>query len=155
MRKMSTEQHALETLDLSFILRTTMAARGLTVSQLAGMAGVSQSAMEKYLAGPSSPRAVTIANLSWELKLSADLLMFGEIDPHVELAFQLAFKAFANLIEDLKRDPSLAYEFSRHDSDSKEFSEFARDLAFMRAADFRKSFSATRLTSRDEKISFG
>lgn len=144
---MEQRQQALETLDLSFMLRTIMAARGLTVSQLAEMAGVSKSAMEKYLSGPSSPRAVTIANLSRELKLSADLLMFGEIDPHVEIAYELAFKAFANLIDDLKNDQALAVEFAQLEPGSKAFADFVRDLAFVRAGLFKRSFNADR---RDE-----
>lgn len=144
------EQQPLEALDLSYMLRSIMAVRGLTVAQLAEMAGVSKSAMEKYLAGPSSPRAVTIANLSRSLKLSADMLMFGEIDPHVEVAYQLAFKAFANLIEDLKSHESLAAEFSALDPGSKQFSDFVRDLAFERAGQFKRAFNADR---RDEHFS--
>ena len=59
---MSGDQSAYETLDLSERLRTVMAQYKLSVSELAEHAGVSKSAMEKYLAGPSSPRATAIAS---------------------------------------------------------------------------------------------
>ncbi len=124
-----------------------MAARGLTVTQLVRMAGVSRSAMEKYLAGPSSPGAVTIANLSKELNMSADLLMFGNLDPQVESAYQRAFKAFADLIEALECDPIPAPEFRSLKVGSKAFADFARDQAFARAGLFKRSFEAGR---RDE-----
>ena len=147
IRKMMPGQLPLETLNISHMLRSIMVVRGLTVSELADMAGVSKSAMEKYLAGPSSPRAVAIANLSLSLKLSADMLMFGELDPHVEVAYQLAFKAFAKLIEDLKSHEALAAEFATLDPKSKQFSDFVRDLAFERAGQFKRTFNADR---RDE-----
>lgn len=145
---MSDSQHPISTLDLSFLLRTTMAARGLSVSEMAQMAGVSKSTMEKYLAGPSSPRATAIASLSKALGLSADTLMFGEIDANVELAYQLAFKAFADLLEDLKSDPDLSVEFASLDAGTKAFSDFVRDTAFGQAGLFKSQFNSDRLKTR-------
>ena len=141
---MSDSQQPLEELDLSFTLRTIMAARGLTVQNMADMAGVSKSAMEKYLAGPSSPRAVSIASLSKSLGLSADTLLFGEIDQHVERAYQIAFREIASLIEDLKADPILSPQFSRLELGSEAFSAFVRNLAFERAGQLRRQFNAER-----------
>ena len=46
--------------DISERLRELMLQRKLTVAELANKVGVSKSAIEKYLAGPSSPRAATI-----------------------------------------------------------------------------------------------
>lgn len=139
----------METLDVSYMLRNIMAARNLTVSEMAAMAGVSKSAMEKYLAGPSSPRAVAIASLAKALDISADTILFGEIDANVELAFDHAFKAFVALLNDLKEDEQLLSKFMESEAGSADFSRFSHELAFERAKLFRKAFQAN---SRDFKI---
>jgi transcriptional regulator with XRE-family HTH domain len=126
------------------MLRTIMAARGLSVGQMADLAGVSKSAMEKYLAGPSSPRATAIASLSRALGLSADTIMFGELDPHIELAYELVFRAFADLVRDLKTSPGLAQQFSDLEPRSEAFAAFLRDIAFERAGKFKRQFNADR-----------
>lgn len=141
---MARDQQPVEKLDLSAMLHTILAARDLTVGELASIAGVSKSAMEKYLAGPSSPRAVAVANLATGLGLSADTILFGEIDPHVEEAYQLAFRAFAELVKDLKADGGLAAKFSANDSDSVAFGDFVRDVAFERAGQFKRALNAPR-----------
>jgi transcriptional regulator with XRE-family HTH domain len=140
----SDSQRPLEELDLSFILRTIMATRGLTVQNMADLAGVSKSAMEKYLAGPSSPRAVAIASLSKGLGLSADTLLFGVIDQHIELAYQIAFREMASLIEDLKTDPTISSQVSRLEPGSEAFSAFVRNLAFERAGQLKRQFNVDR-----------
>lgn len=149
---MQDSQRPIEELDLSFMLRTVMAARGLTVQDMADMAGVSKSAMEKYLAGPSSPRAVAVASLSRALGLSADTLMFGEIDPNVELAYELAFRELASLVEDLKTDPALAPKFAALEPGNEAFAAFVRNVAFERAGMFKRRFNADRRSAHAATI---
>lgn len=149
---MNDSQQPLEELDLSFVLRTVMAARGLNVQNMADMAGVSKSAMEKYLAGPSSPRAVAIASLAKGLGISADSLMFGEIDPHIERAYELAFREIATLIEDLKSDPVLGPRFAALAPGSEAFAAFVRNLAFERAGQFRRAFNAERRDAHFHRV---
>lgn len=143
-RIVTPEQQPFEALDMSFILRTVMAARSLTASEMASKAGVSKSAMEEYLAGPSSPRAVAVASLSRSSELSADTLMFGEIDKHIEIAYQPAFEAFAQLPKDLKSDPELSDRFTSFDPGTDEFSDFVRNLPFERTGSFKRNFNQNR-----------
>ena len=138
------KQDLLTEVDISTILRQVMAVRRLSVSDLATAAGVSKSAMEKYLAGPSSPRLVSLIALSNALKLSLDMLVFGEIDPHEELLYGIALQQFLSIITDLKSDPELAQRFASIEGGSKEFSSFARNLAHERAV-------RTRATYREER----
>ncbi len=77
--------------------------------------------------------------------------MFGEIDAGVELAYQLVFKAFAKLLEDLKSDSDLSETFSSLDADSKAFSDFVRNTAFGQAGLFKRQFNSDRLETRFEK----
>ena len=141
---MGSDQPPIESLDLSSLLHTIMAARNLTVSDMARMSGVSKSSMEKYLAGPSSPRAISIASLSRALGLSADTILFGVLDSKVELAYELAFRAFASLIEDLKDEAKLGTEFNGLTAGTEAFSEFVRNAAFERARRFKREFNAER-----------
>ena len=141
---MANEEQPFENLDMSFMLRTIMTARGLTVSDMAEMAGVSKSAMEKYLSGPSSPRAVAIASLSRSLSISADTIMFGEINGQTELAYRLMFQSLAHLIKKLKTDKELSERFASLDAGSEEFADFVRDLAFEQAGLFRREFNQDR-----------
>jgi len=138
------KQGALSEVDISTRLRQIMAVRRMSVSDLAIAAGVSKSAMEKYLAGPSSPRLVTLISLSKALKLSLDMLVYGEIDPHEELLYGIAFQQFTSVISDLKTDPSIARPFLELDAGSKAFSDFVRDLAYQRAVLTRATFAAER-----------
>lgn len=72
-------QARITELDISERLRLMMRERKLTVAGMAQAAGVSKSAMEKYLAGPpgpSSPRATAVASVCQELSASANLLLF-------------------------------------------------------------------------------
>jgi transcriptional regulator with XRE-family HTH domain len=138
------KQGALSEVDISTRLRQIMAVRRMSVSDLAIAAGVSKSAMEKYLAGPSSPRLVTLISLSKALKLSLDMLVYGEIDPHEELLYGIAFQQFTSVISDLKTDPSIAQPFLELDAGSKAFSDFVRDLAYQRAVLTRATFAAER-----------
>lgn len=131
-------------MDLSFTLRTIMAARGLSVAEMADMAGVSKSAMEKYLKGPSSPRAIAIASLAKGLGMSADTIMFGELDATVELVYKLSFDAFADLIKDLKNASDLSARFRELAHGTDDFDRFIRDLAYERAVAFRSDYNIKR-----------
>lgn len=147
MEKVS--QEPMQELDLSTILRQIMAVRRLSVSDMAKAAGVSKSAMEKYLAGPSSPRLVAIASLARALGLSIDRIVFGEIDPVEELVYQVAFHEMDMLISDLKSDEELRSRFQGLEEGSKSFAEFSRHLAYVRAVRLRARY---REESREEQL---
>lgn len=137
-------QDTLPQLDLSIVLRQLMAVRRLSVSDMAKAAGVSKSAMEKYLAGPSSPRLVAIASLSRALGLSIDRIVFGEIDPDEELVWRIAFVEMDKLTSDLKEDEGLQEKFSTLDGKSEAFSDFSRDLAYVRSVRLRARYREER-----------
>ncbi|RBO54521.1 hypothetical protein DSD19_03825 [Rhodovulum sp. BSW8] len=148
---MTAEQERYETIDISKTLRSIMAVRRLTVSDMARMAGVSKRAMDNYLAGPSKPRATAIASLAKALELSADTILFGELDVNGEAAYQAAFNTFVKLMRDLKSDPDLSKRFLDFEPGSEAFNDFVMSLAFERAGAFRRQFAATR---REGKIVF-
>lgn len=144
MRMSTDKQGAPTEVDISTTLRQIMAVRRLSVSDLANAAGVSKSAMEKYLAGPSSPRLVALIGLSKTLQISLDRLVFGESDANEELLFAVSFQEFASLVRDLKTDPELAPHFAPLDAQSEAFSDFVRDVAYLRAVRTRATWAAER-----------
>lgn len=95
------ENVTFETLDLSARLRFLMVSHKLSVSGMADAAGVSKSAMEKYLAGPSSPRATSLASLCVNLGVNAEWLIFGQADEDLRRVRDFSFNAFMSLIEDI------------------------------------------------------
>jgi transcriptional regulator with XRE-family HTH domain len=145
---MSTEQEPIEKVDISFVLKTVMAANDLSVSEIAKLAGVSKSTMEKYLSGPSSPRAVALASLSNSLGIAVDTLLFGELDGQTEAAHQLAFRAFVKLLKDLKTEPDLRVQFSDLEAGTEEFEEFVRNTAFMCASKFKYALRDEQFSNR-------
>jgi transcriptional regulator with XRE-family HTH domain len=132
---MPSKQVAFDDLDLSDRLRLVMTVEKLTVSELAQAAGVSKSAMEKYLAGPSSPRATAIASLCANLGLSVEWLMFGYSDNDRLRIRDLAVGTLFQLLQDLKTKPELRSEFDRLEAGSREFTTFALSVASERAED--------------------
>lgn len=136
-------QASFETLDLSDRLRLLMSAHKLTISEMAEKAGVSKSAMEKYLAGPSSPRATAIASICSALNVDADWLLLGRESDLFTLQ-SLAFGEIFTLLEDLKRDGKLSDEFHRLDLGSLAWREFARELGLARAVELRNTFDKRR-----------
>lgn len=74
----ATSQDKKSEIDVSVRLRELMREHKLSVSQIASIAGVSKSAMEKYLAGPSSPRATAMVAICEQLDTSADWLLLGK-----------------------------------------------------------------------------
>lgn len=105
-----------EQLDLSKRLRELMLHHGITVGGLAEIGGVSKSAMEKYLAGPSSPRAITIANICQALGVSPSWLLFGapETDEVNEaIAFMTAVReGMCALLAEIHDDEELRAKFT-------------------------------------------
>ncbi len=126
---MSSKKVDFKVLDLSAQLRYLMASERLSVSELAQAAGVSKSAMEKYLAGPSSPRATAVASLCANLGLSIEWLLFGYSDNDRLRVRDFVTKALHDIIFDLKNDPTLSAQFEGHKANSKEFSTFALGVA--------------------------
>lgn len=146
-----TDQAPLEVVDISINLRMIMAARNLTVGDMAAMAGVSKSAMEKYLSGPSSPRATAIASLSNALDIRADFILFGEFDIDQNLLLSHAQGAFSGLLEILKQPGEVADRFASLKLGTDEWRDFVRNLAYERAWRFRSGF----LTEQDQMRSSG
>lgn len=141
---MGGKQVTFETLDLSDQLRMVMATERLTVTQMAEAAGVSKSAMEKYLAGPSSPRATAIAALCTNLGLSLEWLLFGYSDNDWRRVRDTAFMSFMNILQDIKQDPQTAARFATMDAGSKEFMNFAIEVATSRAESLADQVKALR-----------
>lgn len=141
---MRADQVTFEVLDLSAQLRLVMASERLTVIQLADAAGVSKSAMEKYLAGPSSPRATAIASLCANLGLSPEWLMFGYTDNDWRRIRDFAFRDFVGLLHDIKQDQDLAARFAACDAGSKEFLTLAMETATARAEALADKVKAAR-----------
>lgn len=130
---MSDDQSAYETLDLSERLRAVMARYKLSVAELAEHAGVSKSAMEKYLAGPSSPRATAIASLCRSLQLNAEWLIFGHADDDLRRIRDIGMHSFAALLQELKQPGSLKDEFDALDVGSRDWRSFSLGIAADRA----------------------
>ena len=141
-RKLSDEQTPLDAVDISHHLRMIMAQRKLTVTDMASLAGVSKSAMEKYLAGPSSPRATAIASLAQALGIKADFILFGEFDLDRNVILNEAQKAFFELIEALKVDASLYASFVGLDRSSKAWRDFIWGLSYQKAVELAGSVVA-------------
>jgi transcriptional regulator with XRE-family HTH domain len=126
---MSGEQVTFENLDISGQLRMIMAAKRLTVAELARAAGVSKSAMEKYLAGPSSPRATAIASLCANLDLSVEWLLFGYSTDDAHRVRDLAMNVIFQLIQDLKNPGPTHDHFEALVAGSRDFNGFALEVA--------------------------
>lgn len=125
----------LSQLDLSKRLRELMLNHDLTVAQLAEIGGISKSAMEKYLAGPSSPRAVTLANICTALSVSPSWLMFG-VSENDEVAEMSAFTtsvlaASAELLLTIKSDQELLDAFANEEPTSDPWRVFRADLPYV------------------------
>lgn len=128
----------LSQLDLSKRLRQLMLHHDLTVAQLADLGGVSKSAMEKYLSGPSSPRAVTLANICRALAVSPSWLMFGETETD-EVAEAVAFttsvfEEMIALLTEIRSEPELLEAFqTARPRDEKWDRLFKRDVTYRHA----------------------
>lgn len=148
----SSKQGQEGVVDLSILLRQFMVSHRMSVADMAAAAGVSKSAMEKYLAGPSSPRLVSMISLARALDTTLDRLVFGEGDPHEELVYALSFQQLMALLQELKGGGDIARRFASLDLASKEFADFARTLAHERAVDARRCFAAERRKDRGKIV---
>lgn len=135
-------------IDLSARLRELMDKSRLTVADMAEKAGVSKSAMEKYLAGPSSPRCTAIAAICREFAVSADWLIFGETEPDLNreqfLLFQLVNDGFHILLMELKLGGPLCEKFAHLEPSSVELREFVHLLSQERAFEIKEQFRKRR-----------
>lgn len=148
---MPQENVTFEALDLSERLRFLMVSYKLSVSEMADAAGVSKSAMEKYLAGPSSPRATSIVALCVNLGINAEWLLFGQADEDLTRVRDFALDAFMNLIEDLVESQS-------HDDHRISLSDphqraLALSLASDRAQELQNAISNDRARTRQQRAS--
>jgi len=141
---MSNTQPPLNLIDISARLRHLMDSNNLTIAELATKADVSKSAMEKYLAGPSSPRGTAIAAICTSFDVSADWLLFGKPqDEFQTLLLTLRSEALHviwALISELKQSPELSTTFSSLDYGSEEWRKFIRDLAYSRTMELLRNF---------------
>jgi len=71
-------------------------------------------------------------------------LLFGEIDSHIDLACQRAFREIAPLTEDLKIKSVIGPQFGHLNQGSEAFSAFVRHVAFERAGRIKRCLNAKR-----------
>lgn len=119
--------------DISERLRLLMMQHKKTVADMAALAGVSKSAMEKYLAGPSSPRATAIVSLCVALEVNAHWLLFGEPDNDLLIIETAVGGVVTALLNDLKQDTKLSDEFSVEEFGSRDWRMFAWETGNARA----------------------
>lgn len=122
----------------------------MTIAQMAEKAGVSKTAFEKYLAGPSSPRGTAIAVLCKEFDLSADWLLFGKSDTVAadDLMLLMLFHSDTmwDLVRDLREDDELGELFVAGDPSDVDWPTYFSDLVRKRSVEFLKRFRAQRRT---------
>jgi transcriptional regulator with XRE-family HTH domain len=101
-----------------------MLSHKMSVSELATIAGVSKSAMEKYLAGPSSPRAVALVNISNALKISLDWLIAGQTTHDVQVEYVALTSTARHVILDYTKhlisQPELLLEAQQFESGQRQ-----------------------------------
>lgn len=100
----------------------------LSVADLATCGGVSKSAVEKYLAGPSSPRATAIASICMELGANAHWLLFGEADNDLAIISNAVEGVVVALLNELRQDTELARKFEVNEFGSEEWRIFMAAL---------------------------
>ncbi len=72
------------------LVRKLMKQYALSQKDLAGMAGVTEAAMSRYLAGERQPRADKIANMATALHSTSDELLGRKVEgPDINEAFRL------------------------------------------------------------------
>lgn len=134
----------LQNLDISHRLRELMLAKSINVSEIAVLAGVSKSAMEKYLAGPSSPRAIAIVNICNRLAVSCDWLLTGKenMDPQVEFAALTfsASNAITELLRDILADENLRSIFENLDPSERRLPRELNELVYAASKEIWSDF---------------
>ena len=149
---MNEAQVIFEQLDISEQLRLLIATERLTVAQLAAAAGVSKSAMEKYLAGPSSPRATTVATLCVNLGITPEWLLFGHSDSDARRVRDFGIQLLMQLIIDMRRPGELRAAFEAVEPDSKALNQLAFDVACVRADELAARVNEARKRSMRESV---
>lgn len=150
MRMSIADQVTFHELDLSGRLRLLLASEKLTVGELATAAGVSKSAMEKYLAGPSSPRATALASLAANLGLSLEWLFFGYSDNDRKRMRDFAVRAIFQVMQDIKQPGPFRDEFELLEYGSRDYTTFALSVAIDRAEELGENvWSARQKAMRD------
>jgi transcriptional regulator with XRE-family HTH domain len=144
MRTMSGNQATVETVDISERLRLLMTTRKMSVIELANSAGVSKSAMEKYLAGPSSPRATAIASLCLNLGVSSEWLLLGRADEDQYLVRSVATSVIIALLQDIKQPGPLREQFQGLEAGSSDWRHFCFVLGDERACDMMNQIATER-----------
>ena len=138
-------------LDLSDRLRRLMNDCDMTVSELAEAAGVSKSAMEKYLAGPSSPRAQVIARLCERTGVTADWLLLGFHDPYPAFIRSQTMAATTALLSEVRYSPEVRERlFAGSDDDAY---DAIRELAGK--LEHRVFHRVRDLVARDKEVGGG
>lgn len=128
-------QEPIQELDLSERLRQVMREHDLTVAQIAAVAGVSKSAMEKYLAGPSSPRATAIASICYRLGVDADWLLLGVPSNDFRIVRFAVMSAIRDLVNELKQGTDLSEKFYELQFGKEEWRRFVTELSDERAVE--------------------
>lgn len=126
-------QDKITELDISERLRFLMREHKLSVSDIASVAGVSKSAMEKYLAGPSSPRATAIASICSELGANAHWLLFGTPDDDLRIIQSVVDDVLVDLLNELKQGGEVAEPFARNEFGTRDWRMFTWELADQRS----------------------
>ncbi|OIQ67916.1 helix-turn-helix domain protein [mine drainage metagenome] len=145
------KQAALETLDLSERLRFVMTMHKLSVSELAANAGVSKSAMEKYLSGPSVPRATAIASLCIELGINAEWLLFGRPDNDLRLVRRESENGIVALLNELKQPGTLSENFAKLGIGTSEWRKFTWEVGNERAVEIANRVANARIEARKQE----
>lgn len=140
-----------EALDLSERLRFLMVSYKLSVAQMASAAGVSKSAMEKYLSGPSSPRATSVAALCVNLGINAEWLLFGEADEDLTRVRDFSMSAFMSLIKDMSEAQS--QDEPPIDLSDPQQRTLALGLASDRAQQLQSAIADDRIRTRQQRAS--
>ncbi len=101
------------------LVRRLMIRHGWSQRELAGMAGVTEAAMSRYLKGDRQPRADVVANMATALHTTSDALL-GKTESRSKLdeAIQLVARNANAISDSVKR--RLIYILATPEADEKE-----------------------------------
>lgn len=126
-------QDKISEIDVSDRLRLLMRDHKLTVWDMAKLAGVSKSTMEKYLAGPSSPRATALYAICEKLGVNAHWLLFGLPDDDLRIIHTVVEDVLVDLLNELKQGGEIADPFARYSFGTSDWRLFTYELSDQRA----------------------
>ena len=84
------------------LTRRLMKQHFISQRELAGMAGVTEAAMSRYLAGERQPRAETVANMATALHTTSNELLGMEPPAEIDEVFRLVARNAASIPDDVK-----------------------------------------------------